>query len=67
MLKATTIEQCLWKLRKDKGSNKEELSKLTGISKSAFTSYEVHDYKEIQHINLVTRVNFYPLSVDYLP
>ena len=37
---ATTIQERLWELRKDKGLNLEELSKLTGISKSALGSYE---------------------------
>ena len=32
---ATSIQERLWELRKDKGLNLEELSKLTGISKSA--------------------------------
>ena len=37
---ATSIQERLWELRKDKGLNLEELSKLTGISKSALGSYE---------------------------
>ena len=32
---ATSIQERLWELRKDKGLNLEELSELTGISKSA--------------------------------
>ena len=43
MLRATTIQERLWELRKDKGLNLEELSKLTGISKSALASYEAKD------------------------
>ena len=35
---ATSIQERLWELRKDKGLNLEELSKLTGISKSALGS-----------------------------
>ena len=54
MLRVTTIQERLWELRKDKGLNLEELSKLTGISKSALASYEANDYKEINHGNLVT-------------
>ena len=46
---ATSIQERLWELRKDKGLNLEELSKLTGISKSALGSYEKEDYKEINH------------------
>ncbi|WP_243030721.1 helix-turn-helix domain-containing protein, partial [Blautia sp. AF19-1] len=42
---ATSIQERLWELRKDKGLNLEELSELTGISKSALGSYEKEDYK----------------------
>ena len=66
MLRATTIQERLWELRKDKGLNLEELSKLTGISKSALASYEARDYKEINHGNLVILADFYQVSVDYL-
>ena len=48
---ATSIQERLWELRKDKGLNLEELSKLTGISKSALGSYEKEDFKEINHIS----------------
>ena len=51
---ATSIQERLWELRKDKGLNLEELSKLTGISKSALGNYEKEDYKEINHGNLIT-------------
>ena len=50
---ATSIQERLWELRKDKGLNLEELSELTGISKSALGSYEKDDYKEINHGNLI--------------
>ena len=66
MLKATTIQERLWELRKDKGLNLEELAQQTGISKSALASYEANDYKEINHGNLVTLADFYQVSVDYL-
>ena len=66
MLRATTIQERLWEFRKDKGLNLEELSKLTGISKSALASYEAKDYKEINHGNLVILADFYQVSVDYL-
>ena len=46
--------------------NLEELSELTGISKSALGSYEKEDYKEINHGNLITLADFYGVSVDYL-
>ena len=63
---ATSIQERLWELRKDKGLNLEELSELTGISKSALGSYEKEDYKEINHGNLITLADFYRVSVDYL-
>ena len=62
---ATSIQERLWELRKDKGLNLEELSELTGISKSALGSYEKEDYKEINHGNLITLADFYEVSVDY--
>ena len=55
---ATSIQERLWELRKDKGLNLEELSKLTGISKSALGNYEKEDYKEINHGNLITAGRF---------
>ena len=60
---ATSIQERLWELRKDKGLNLEELSKLTGISKSALGSYEKEDFKEINHGNLITLADFYGVSV----
>ena len=66
MLRATTIQERLWELRKDKGLNLEELAQQTGISKSALASYEAKDYKEINHGNLVILADFYQVSVDYL-
>ena len=44
------VQERLWELRKDKGLNLEELSKLTGISKSALGSYEKEDYIIPDHI-----------------
>ena len=44
---ATTIQERLWELRKDKGLNLEELARLTHISKSALASYESNEYKEM--------------------
>ena len=63
---ATSIQERLWELRKDKGLNLEELSELTGISKSALGSYEKEDYKEINHGNLILLADFYGVSLDYL-
>ena len=66
MTGATSIQERLWELRKDKGLNLEELSKLTGISKSALGNYEKEDYKEINHGNLILLADFYGVSLDYL-
>lgn len=63
---ATTIQERLWELRKDKELNLEELAQLTHISKSALASYESNDYKEINHGNLITLADFYGVSIDYL-
>lgn len=63
---ATTIQECLWELRKDKGLNLEELSQKTGISKSALASYESDDNKEINHGSLIALADFYEVSIDYL-
>lgn len=66
MKQGTTIQERLWELRKDKGLNLEELSKLTGISKSALGNYEKDDYKEINHGNLIILAKYYDVSTDYL-
>ena len=66
MLRATTIQERLWELRKDKGLNLEELAQQTGISKSALGSYENDndEYKEINHGSLLKLADFYQVSVD---
>ena len=66
MIRATTIQERLWELHKDKGLNLEELPKLTGISKSTLARYEANDYKEINYGNLITLADFYEVSIDYL-
>jgi len=66
MKKATTIQERLWELRKDKGLNLEKLAQLTQISKSALASYESNEYKEINHGNLITLADFYGVFIDYL-
>lgn len=60
---ATTIQERLWELRKDKGLNLEELSQKTGISKSALASYESDDNKEINHGSLIALADFYEVSM----
>lgn len=61
-----TLQERLKDLRVAHNLNLEELSSLTGISKSALGSYENNDYKEINHGNLVTLAKFYKVSTDYL-
>ena len=66
MKSATTIQERLWELRKDKGLKLEELAAATGISKSVLASYESNVYKEINHGSLITLADFYGISLDYL-
>ena len=61
-----TLQERLKDLRVAHNLNLEELSKLTGISKSALGNYENDDYKEINHGNLVALAQFYNVSTDYL-
>lgn len=61
-----TLQERLKDLRVAHNLNLEELSKLTGISKSALGNYENDDYKEINHGNLVVLAEFYKVSTDYL-
>ena len=58
---ATTIQERLWELRKDKGLNLEELEAATGISSSALGSYENenNNNKEINHGSLLKLEKFY--------
>ena len=54
-----SIQERLKDLRTERKLKLEELSNLTGISKSALGSYEADDYKEINHGNLVILADFY--------
>lgn len=53
-----SIQERLKDLRTERKLKLEELSNLTGISKSALGSYEADDYKEINHGNLVILADF---------
>ena len=56
-----SIQERLKDLRTERKLKLEELSNLTGISKSALGSYEADDYKEINHGNLgVYLIDFDP-------
>ena len=61
---ATSIQERLWELRKDKGLNLEELSKLTGISKSALGSYEKEDFSSIYLSGCGTRASSSSVSAS---
>lgn len=61
-----SLQERLKDLRIEKNLTLEELSELTGISKSALGSYENDDYKEMNHSSLVTLAKFYNVSTDYL-
>lgn len=61
-----SLQERLKDLRVERGLNLEELSALTGISKSALGNYENEDYREINHGNLVSLAQFYQVSTDYL-
>ncbi|HHD1594305.1 TPA: helix-turn-helix domain-containing protein [Enterococcus faecalis] len=61
-----TLQERLRDLRVKNNLNLEQLSSLTGISKSALGNYENNDFKDINHSNLVTLAKFYNVSTDYL-
>lgn len=58
---ATSIQERLWELRKDKGLNLEELSELTGISKSALGSYE----KRIIRKSIMATLSRWQTSMEF--
>ena len=60
------LQERLKDLRVERKLKLEELSALTGISKSALGNYENDDYMEFNHGNLITLANFYNVSTDYL-
>lgn len=61
-----TIQEKLKDLRVAKGLTTEQLSKATGISKSALNTYKNSDTKDIRHFNLVKLAKYYDVSTDYL-
>lgn len=64
-----SIPERLKDLRVEKKLTLEELSGLTGISKSALGSYEADDNnnnKEINHGSILKLADFYEVSTDYL-
>ena len=61
-----TIQEKLKDLRVENGLSLEQLADATGISKSALSSYEVDENREISSYNLRRLANFYTVSSDYL-
>ena len=61
-----TLQERLRDLRFERHLRLEDLSRKTGISTSALSSYENDDYKEINHGSLIKLARFYDVSVDYL-
>ena len=61
---ATSIQERLWELRKDKGLNLEELSKLTGISKSALNSYFVDIRHRVQKCSMIQVVHRWIIPIE---
>ncbi len=61
-----TIQEKLKDLRVERGLTLEELEKETGISRSALSSYEADDFKDISHYAIVKLSKFYGVTADYL-
>ena len=60
------IQERLKDLRIEKGLTLEELSKETGISKSALAKYESDDLNELSSYNLSVLAIYYKVSTDYI-
>ena len=61
-----TIQEKLKDLRLERKLTLEQLAKETGLSHSALGSYESEDYKDISYKAIITLVNYYGVSADYL-
>ncbi len=66
MKSVLTIQERLKDLRVERGLSLEELSKETGISSSALSSYENNEDKDISLNSIIALANFYNVSTDYL-
>lgn len=66
MKSVLTIQERLKDLRVERGLSLEELSKETGISSSALSSYENNEDKDISLNSILTLAGFYNVSTDYL-
>ena len=61
-----TIQERLKDLRIEKGLSLEELSKETGISRSALAKYESDVFNELSSYNLAVLAMYYKVSTDYI-
>lgn len=61
-----TIQEKLKDLRVANGLTTEQLSKATGLSKSALNNYENDKEKDISLVSLTTLAKYYRVSTDYL-
>jgi transcriptional regulator with XRE-family HTH domain len=61
-----TIQEKLKDLRVENGLSLEQLADATGISKSALSSYEVEENREISSYSLQILAKFYNVTSDYL-
>ncbi len=66
MKERQTVHDQLEDLRKERGLTLEELSKLTGISRTTLGDCEKKPDKDISHRHLLTLAKFYGVSMDYL-
>ena len=63
---ALTIQERLKDLRVERGLTLEQLAEQTHLSKSALSSYEADEYKDISHYALIKLAKFYGVTADYL-
>ena len=61
-----TIQERLKDLRLERDLKLEQLAEQTGLSKSALSSYESEDFKDISHYALIKLAKFYGVTADYL-
>lgn len=61
-----TIQEHLKDLRVESSLTLEQLAEQTHLSKSALSSYEVDEFKDISHYALAKLAEFYGVSADYI-
>ena len=63
---ALTVSERITDLRKERKLNLKDVAEETGVSKSALSSYENDDLKDISLNSIVKMAAFYGVSTDYL-